>query len=100
MTAVRRAKKKSSPANGMSPSRLRVGNAGQRICSCHFVLGSAILGGQFDPYGASIQWRGGFLLAALGFVAVCLWIVFPQDSPDKLAWWREWWTGRRKGPIP
>lgn len=34
-------------------------------------------------------WWAGFLLAALGLLALCLRIVFPQDSPDKLAWWRD-----------
>jgi hypothetical protein len=35
---------------------------------------------------AADPWWAEFLLAALGLLALCLRIVFPQDSPDKLAW--------------
>jgi hypothetical protein len=34
-------------------------------------------------------WWAGFLLTVLGLGAAGVRIVFPQDSPDKLAWWRE-----------
>jgi hypothetical protein len=34
-------------------------------------------------------WWAQFALAALALLAVCLRIVFPQDSSDKLAWWRD-----------
>jgi hypothetical protein len=27
---------------------------------------------------------------------VCLQIVFPQDSPDKLAWWSERWRTKQR----
>lgn len=42
-------------------------------------------------------WWAGFLLVALGLVALCLRTVFPQDSPDRLAWWRDRWGTRRLG---
>ena len=39
-------------------------------------------------------WWAEFAVAALALLAVCLRIVFPQDSPDKLAWWRDRLTKR------
>ena len=42
-------------------------------------------------------WWAGFLLAVLGLGAAGVRIVFPQDSPDKLAWWRERWRMSRPG---
>jgi uncharacterized RDD family membrane protein YckC len=38
---------------------------------------------------AGAPWWAEFALAALVLLTVCLRIVFPQDSPDKLAWWRD-----------
>jgi hypothetical protein len=61
-------------------------------------LGAAILGGQVDFRMAAGPWWAGFLLAVLGLVAVGVRIVFPQDSRDKVAWWRERWrTSRQRG---
>jgi hypothetical protein len=34
-------------------------------------------------------WWGEFALAALVLFTACLRIVFPQNSRDKLAWWRD-----------
>jgi hypothetical protein len=52
-------------------------------------LGAVILGGQVDFRLTAWPWWAGFLLAVLGLVTAGVRIVFPQDSPDKLAWWRE-----------
>ena len=52
-------------------------------------LGAVILGGQVDFRVTAWPWWAGFLLAVLGLVTAGVRIVFPQDSPDKLAWWRE-----------
>jgi hypothetical protein len=52
-------------------------------------LGAAILGGQVGYRSVGGPWWAEFALAALGLLTVCLRIVFPQDSPDKLALWRD-----------
>jgi hypothetical protein len=52
-------------------------------------LGAVILGGQVEFGMTAGPWWAGFLLAVLGLGAAGVRIVFPQDSPDKLAWWRE-----------
>jgi hypothetical protein len=58
-------------------------------------LGTVILGGQVEFRVTAGPWWAGFLLAVLGLGVAAVRIVFPQDSPDKLAWWRERWrTGR------
>ena len=54
-------------------------------------LGAVVLGGQVDFRMAAGPWWAGFLLAVLALVTAGVRIVFPQDSPDKLAWWRERW---------
>jgi len=59
-----------------------------RVCA----LGAAVLGARADSL-AGAPWWAEFALAALVLLTVCLRIVFPQDSPDKLAWWRD--RGRR-----
>jgi hypothetical protein len=58
-------------------------------------VGAAILGGHAVTRAGEGPWWAAFLLAALGLLALCLRIVFPQDSPDKLAWWRDRWRKRR-----
>lgn len=55
-----------------------------RVCA----LGAAILGGRAGSL-AGAPWWAEFALAALVLLTMCLRIVFPQDSPDKLAWWRD-----------
>lgn len=48
-----------------------------------------MLGGPAGLRAAGAPWWICCVFAALGAGTVCLHIVFPQDSPDKLAWWRE-----------
>ena len=64
-------------------------------------LSAAILGGQVDFRMADGPWWAGFVLAVLGLVlglvVALVRIAFPQDSPDKLAWWREHWRLSRRG---
>jgi hypothetical protein len=52
-------------------------------------LGAAVLGGQAGYRLAGGPWWAEFALAALVLLTRCLRIVFPQDSADKLAWWRD-----------
>jgi len=42
-------------------------------------------------------WWAEFALAALALLALVLRIVFPQDSPDKLAFWRDLRLTRQRG---
>lgn len=50
---------------------------------------AAILSGPIGYRLAGGPWWAEFALVALAMLAICLRIVFPQDSPDKLAWWRD-----------
>jgi len=52
-------------------------------------LGAAVLNGRVGYLATGGPWWAEFCLAALALLTVCLRIVFPQDSPDKLAWWRD-----------
>jgi hypothetical protein len=52
-------------------------------------LGGALLNGRVGHLATGGPWWAEFCLAALALLTVCLRIVFPQDSPDKLAWWRD-----------
>jgi hypothetical protein len=61
------------------------------------VLGAAILGGQAGYREIGGPWWAGFVLGALVLLTTCLRIVFPQDSQDKLAWWRDRRRTRRRG---
>ena len=60
-------------------------------------LSAAILGGQAGYLSVGGPWWAEFALAALVLLTVCLRIVFPQDSPDKLAWWRDRGRPGRRG---
>lgn len=65
-----------------------------RVCA----LGAAILGGQAGYLAIHGPWWAEFALAAFVLLIECLRIVFPQDSPDRLAWWRDLRRrGRRAG---
>jgi hypothetical protein len=59
------------------------------ISGWNFAPGVAILGSQVGSRAVDAPWWSFCLLSVLGLAAVCLQIVFPQDSSDKLAWWRE-----------
>ena len=61
-------------------------------------MGCVILGSQAGLAAVAGPWWAGFLLAVLGLLACCLRIVFPQDSADKLTWWRERRASARRGP--
>ena len=60
-------------------------------------MGCVILSAEAGFRAAAGPWWAGFLLAVLALLACCLWIVFPQNSADKLKWWRE---RRRSGHGP
>ena len=57
---------------------------------------AAILG---VPIGYGVvggPWWAEFAVVTLAMLTVVLRSVFPQDSPDKLAWWRDRLTKRRQ----
>jgi hypothetical protein len=85
MTTPRQADDRGGTAS--SPRRSR--NARTCISGRDFAAGVAILGSQAGSRAVDVPWWSFCLLSVLGLAAVCLRIVFPQDSPDKLAWWRE-----------
>lgn len=58
------------------------------------MTGAVILGGQIGSRAVDAPWSL-CLLTVLGFATVCLQIVFPQDSRDKLAWWSERWRTKQ-----
>jgi hypothetical protein len=76
------------------PSPRRSPNARPCISGLDFAPSAAILGGEIGSRVVDVPWWMFCLLTVLGLAAVCLQIVFPQDSRDKLAWWSERW--RRK----
>ena len=60
-----------------------------RIRRTYYSSNAAILG---LPIGYRVfggPWWAEFTVMALAMLAMCLRIVFPQDSRDKLAWWRD-----------
>jgi hypothetical protein len=73
----------------MGVKRDEPGTESQTIRYRAVTLGAVVLGGQVDVRLAAGPWWAGFLLAVLGLTAVLVRIVFPQDSPDKVTWWRE-----------
>lgn len=58
---------------------------------------AAILSGLIGYRVVGGPWWAEIALVALVMVPVVLRIVFPQDSPDKLAWWRDRRLTRRRG---
>jgi hypothetical protein len=60
-------------------------------------LGVAALGGEAGYRAVGGPWWAEFALAALVLLTMCLRIVFPQDSADKLALWRDCGRTRRPG---
>jgi hypothetical protein len=52
-------------------------------------LSATMLGDRLGYRPVGGPWWAEFGLAALALLAVCLRIVFPQASSDKLTWWRD-----------
>jgi S-adenosyl methyltransferase len=96
MTTPRQADDRGGTAG--SPRRSR--NARACISGRDFAPGVAILGSQVGSRAVDAPWWSFCLLSVLGLAAVCLRIVFPQDSPDKLAWWRERWRTKQRCQCP
>lgn len=88
MTAARHVEDRGEAADASPPPR-RSRNARQSISCRDFAPGAAILGSQVGFRAVGAPWWTFCLQTALGLAAVCLQIVFPQDSPDKVAWWSE-----------
>jgi hypothetical protein len=63
-------------------------------------LGAAILGGQADYHAIGGPWWAEFALAVFALLItcflMCLRIVFPQDSPDRLTLWLRLRPRRRR----
>lgn len=78
-----------------APPPRRSHHARPSIFSRDFAPGAAILGGQVGFRAAGAPWWTLCLLTAFGLATVCLHIVFPQNSSDKVAWWSERWKSRR-----
>lgn len=95
MTAARQAEDHGEAAGTLPPPRPSQ-NARRSISCRAFTPGAAILGSQVGFRAVGGPWWPFCLLTALGLAAVCLHIVFPQDSLDKLAWWSERWRTRRR----
>jgi hypothetical protein len=89
MTARRRRADRGSAANVLSASRRRSRDARQVPHCGGLAPGMAVLGSQAGLRAAGAPWWTICLLSTLGLAAACLQIVFPQDSPDKVAWWSE-----------
>lgn len=53
------------------------------------MLMAIVLVGETAVHRSGAPYWADALSLALGLAVVCLWIVFPQDSADKVAWWRE-----------
>jgi hypothetical protein len=77
----------------MALTRDGVDRMAARVCA----LDAVILGGQTGYHAVAGPWWAGFAFAALVLLTMCLRIVFPQESADKLAWWRDRGRARRHG---
>lgn len=64
-----------------------------------FTTALAILGGPAALRAAGVPWWALFPLGVLGILVAALRTVFPQDSQDKVTWWREHWPARRHCPC-
>lgn len=98
MTAARQAEDHGEAADALPPPP-RSQNARRSISCRDFAPSAAILGSQVGFRAVGGPWWTFCLLTALGLAAVCLQIVFPQDSLDKLAWWSERRRTRRRCPC-
>ena len=96
MTAVRQVEDRGEAADVSPQTPPRPRNARPPVSCRDFAPGTAILGSQVGLRAVGAPWWICGLQAALGLVAVCLHIVFPQDSQDKVAWWSEHWRTRRR----
>lgn len=61
----------------------------RRPAARDYTSSAAIFSGLIGYRLVGGPWWAEFALVALAMLAVVLRIVFPQDSPDKLAWWRD-----------
>jgi hypothetical protein len=95
MTAGRQAEPRGKEGDALHPP-LCSRSARRSISSRDFAPGAAILSGQVGFRAVGGPWWVFCLLTALGLAVVCLKIVFPQDSLDKVAWWSERRRTRRR----
>jgi hypothetical protein len=60
------------------------------------VAGGSGLGATGLAYANSPIWTI-MVAVAVGFLCTVVTTIFPQDSADRLAWWKELWRHRRAG---
>src|SRR5262245_2472855 len=60
------------------------------------VAGGSGLGATGLAYAGSPIWTI-VLAVSVGFLCTVVTTIFPQDSADRLAWWKEFWRHRRAG---
>ena len=89
MTTAGRAENRDTTANGLPPSPRHSRDARQIPPGQSFAPGAAVLGSQAGLRAVGAPWWTICLLGTIGLAVVGLQIVFPQDSPDKVAWWSE-----------
>jgi hypothetical protein len=94
MTATRHAKEHCATSGNPPPRQSQ--DARQSISGLGFSPSAAVLAGLAGLRAANVPWWAFCLLTAFGLAAVCLRIVFPQNSPDKVAWWSERRRSRRR----
>ena len=99
MTTPRQADDRGEPPSPQTRNRNPNRNARARLPGRQLAPSAAILGSQLGSRTVhAAPWWSFWALTMSGLAAACLAIVFPQDSPDKLAWWRE--RRRAKHPCP
>lgn len=92
MSAAWRTENSGGTPGALSPRR-HPGTPGRRtsrwgLAGCAVVLGGHVGGLGFTPVG--VPWWAYCSMQAFGAAVLCLRTVIPQDSPDRLALWREW----------
>jgi hypothetical protein len=73
------------------------GRVDYRPTASDYSSSAVVLSGLIGYRVVGGPWWAEFVLVTLAMLAVCLRIVFPQDSPDKLAWWRDLRLTRQRG---
>lgn len=95
MTTARHVDDRGEAAGTLAAPR-RPRNARPSISGRGFAPSAAVLGSQVGSRAVDAPWWAFCLLTMLGLAAVCLQIVFPQDSVDKLAWWNDRWRTKQR----
>ena len=97
MTAARRAGEHGREPDDPAPQERRARGAWVATL-CGLAPGALIFGSHAGFHRDGTPWWIYGVLGTLWLATVCLRVVFPQDSRDKVAWWRELWN-RPKAPA-